>query len=212
MRFSTKFSTFASWLRSANKNSAYTRRIERLHTLAPNLSLSKLGKLKVSSLDLSKKSWNSLSPEQIYNRKLSLEAKRLIKQGYSLTNASKEVGLRKSDLLRHLGQTVKRNGKRWAVNSYDTISRGMTIYENGTQQNIIITNSKDAEIIGKYHNAVKQYLRTGDTSFLKPFKKIKIKDEDGVKHSLETNPEKLRDIDEAQEDSEYFEVYDNEQN
>lgn len=209
MRFSTKFSTFSSWLKNANKT-AYTRRIERLHALAPKLSLSKLGRLKVSSLDLSKKGWKSLNPEQIYDRRLALDIKRLMKKGYSFTGATNEVGLGRSDAIKHLGKTIKRSGSRWAVNSYDTIQRGMIIYENGVQKGIVVTNSKDAELIGKYHNAVKQYLKTGDKSFLKSFKKLTIKDANGVKHKFETDPEKIREIEEAKEDSELFEVYDDE--
>lgn len=207
MIFSSKFDSFVSWYRHANKISNYTKRIIRLHKLAPKLSLNELRVARLSHFDLSKKKWFLLTPSQKSTRILALEIKRRMKEGKSLTFASKEIGLSKIETLRYLGRAVTKKVGRWFPNTRDRIERAMKIYEKGQIKTIIVTNSDDAEYIGEYYNAVKNYLYTGDVSYLKPFKRRAIYDDKGIKHKLETRPDKIREIEEAKEDSEFFEVY-----
>jgi len=95
----------------------------------------------------------------------------------------------------------------WIAKKFDRIYRVLKINENGKEMSIETSNSKTASIIGKYHNAVKQFLNTGDSKTLKQFKKIKIKDSNGNIHTLETNLQKLVEINEKIEEPEFYEVY-----
>jgi len=110
-------------------------------------------------------------------------------------------------VIRHTNGFKKVNG-RWIAKKYDHASRSMLISENGKLQSVQISDSRHAKTIGRYHNAVKYYLDTGDQTKLKKFSKRKIKDSDGNIHSFETNPKIVLEINEKIEEIEFFEVYD----
>jgi len=209
-RFSSKFPTFPAWLHAKRRLSNYSSRIIKLHKLFPNEPLSSLIKTSIKLLDLSRKPWIKLLSEERSNRILAFEVLRKMKRGESLTRASQEVGLSRQELLSYLRSALKNSSGRWYPKKIDYIERAMQIYEKGEVRTIIVTNSRDASIIGEYFTTVRKYLESGDYSVLKKFKKIIIIDAYGKKHRLETRPDKIRDIEEAKEDSEYFEIYSNE--
>ncbi|MDP2926263.1 MAG: hypothetical protein Q8N99_07840 [Nanoarchaeota archaeon] len=209
-RFSSKYPAFSSWLHSKRRISSYSERVIKLHKIFPNEPLVSLIKTSIKILDLSRRPWEILLPEEKSNRILALEVLRRMKKGESLTRASKDVGLTKYDILTYLRNALSKSSRGWYPKQIDHIERAMQIYEKGEIRTIIVTNSRDASIIGEYFATVKKYLESGDPSVLKKFKKIVILDAYGKKHKLETNPDKIRDIEEAKEDSEFFEVYSDE--
>ena len=158
---------------------------------------------------LSRIKWANLTSTQKSQRKLSLEVLRLMRKGNSFSSATKEIGLSPYLSKKNLGRYLKKGVGRYFSAKLDSIQRAMQIYENGKIKSIIVRNSKDASKIGEYFNEVRKTLR-GDSSGLKRFKKIVIKDSERKKHKLETKPEKIFDIEETKEDSEFFEVYDDE--
>ena len=83
----------------------------------------------------------------------------------------------------------------------------MKINENRKEISIQINDSRTASLIGRYQNAVKQFLNTGNKKVLRRFRKKKIKDIDGNAHSFETNPESLIEINQRIEEPEFYEVY-----
>jgi len=83
----------------------------------------------------------------------------------------------------------------------------MKINENGREVSIEINDSRTASLIGRYHNAVKQFLNTGNRKKLRKFKNKKIKDAQGKLHLLETNPKSLIQINERIEEPEFYQVY-----
>ena len=87
----------------------------------------------------------------------------------------------------HHTNGFKKVNNRWIAKKYDHASRSMLISENGKLQSVQVSDSRHAKTIGRYHNAVKFYLNTGDYTKLK-------------KLVLEIN-EKIEEI-------EFFEVYD----
>ena len=82
----------------------------------------------------------------------------------------------------------------------------MSIYENGKQSWIEVSDSRTASRIGKYNSAVNEFLRNDDIKVLKPFKKP-FKDINGKLHHFETDPDKLYEIAEQQEEPEFWEIY-----
>lgn len=159
--------------------------------------------------NFSRVKWKNLTSKQKYQRNLSLEVIRSMRKGISFSSSTKDAGLSSYLSKKHLGRNVSKKGGRYFASKSDSIQRAMQIYENGRIKSIVVRNSKDASLIGEYHNEVRKTLR-GDSSGLKRFKKIVITDAEGKKHKLETRPEKIFEIEDRKEDSEFFEVYDDE--
>jgi len=210
MEFSKKYPTFSKWLKRADKNSAYTRRIAKLHKLEPDLTLNEISKSRISDFDLSRKRWSRLTPQEKTRRNLSLEVLRRIRHGDSLAVSCEEAGISEKEAIKYLRSYLYKKKGRWIPKKHDSIERAMQIYENGEIRAIVIRGSKNSAVIGEYYNAVKNYLVSGDPSFLKPFKRKIIIDAYGNKHKLETDPDKIRDIEESKEEAEFFEVYSDE--
>jgi hypothetical protein len=210
MAFSEKYSSFSKWLKKANKNSTYTQRIVKLHKLEPDLNLHDLSKARISDFDLSRKRWSRLTPQEKTKRNLSLEVLRRIRHGDSLADSCKETGISEKEAVKYLRSCIYKKKARWLPKKYDSIERALQIYENGEIRTIVIKGSKNSAVVGEYYNAVKNYLVSGDSGYLKPFKKKIIIDAYGKKHKLETDPDKIRDIEESKEEAEFFEVYSDE--
>ena len=155
-----------------------------------------------------KKHWNELTSKQKSLRTKSLAVltqSRRTKKLPSTTARNNHISL--NTVIHHTNGFKKVNG-RWTAKKYDHTSRSMIISENGKMHSITISDSRHAKTIGRYHNAVKFYLDTGDKTKLKKFSKRKIKDSDGIIHTFETNPKKVEEINEKIEEIEFFEVYD----
>ena len=214
-RFSKTFSTYGAWRLQA-PNTPYTRKMDRLHALHPQGTLPQLrgharkgekglGKLKRSPP--SKIKWSLLKPKEALTRERSLEAIRLMRnKGYSLTKASKVAGTTPETVRKHTG-AIKKVGSYYVPKKYDTVSREMRINSRGKEIWINVKDSRHASTIGKYHNAVKQYLSTGNESYLKPFRNKRIRDSEGNYHTLETNPHSLHEIQERRAHEEFFMIY-----
>jgi hypothetical protein len=214
MIFSDKYSTYQDWINNFKGSESYKSRITREHSKYPDASLSQLrghpkekqklvSKLKVKPVY--KRSWYDLSKRELRLREQSLDVLSKVRNGKSLYEASKEIGIEPKAVVKNTNAFKKVNGK-WIAKSQDRISRVMGIYENGKQEWIEIKDSRTASRIGKYNSAVKEFLRTGNKDILKPFKKP-FKDAKGKLHYFETNPEKLYEIAESQEEPEFYEIY-----
>jgi len=157
---------------------------------------------------LFKKSWKDLTPRQRATREKALAV--LVqsrKTGKPPTKIARQVGIPFRIVQTHTNAFKKVDGK-WIPKKFDKIPRSMLISENGKLRSITVSDSRHAKTIGRYHNAVKQYLNSGDVSKLKKFAKRKIRDSDGKLHSFETDPVLVQEINERIEEIEFFEVYD----
>ncbi len=213
-RFSPDFNTYEDWLKSQDVTKPYLQRIIRGHSRFPNASLSQLrghaskGRKSVSELKerpIYSRSWTSLNKLELASRGKSLEALSRVKEGKSLTRASKDLHTSLKTALGYTNAFQKVKG-RWIPKEYDRISRIMSIYENGKQNWIEIRDSRTASKIGKYNNAVKQFLATGNADIINELKKP-IRDAQGHLHHFEIDSNKLIEIAEAQEEPEFFEIY-----
>lgn len=166
---------------------------------------SKKGKKKIP---IHKKSWRHLEPEEKEIRVKSLEVlseSRTTKK--SLTKIAKQKGISLKTVL-HNTNAFKKVNRRWIAKRSDKISRSMTINEKGKKISIEINDSRHASIIGRYHNAVKEFLNTGNRKKLSEFSKIKIRDNNKKFHSFETRSKKIIQIEERIEEPEFVDVYD----
>lgn len=214
MTFSPGYKTYEYWLSNFKGSESYKSRIARLHSKYPGASLSQLrghpkGKENIVSIlrpaPAYKRSWSAITKRELRFREKSLDVLRKVRNGQPLTKASKELHIRPETVIKNTGAFKKVKGK-WTAKSQDRISRVMSIYENGKQSWIEIRDSRTASRIGKYNSAVNEFLRTSDIKVLKPFKKP-FKDAQGKLHHFETDPDKLYEIAEQQEEPEFYEIY-----
>jgi hypothetical protein len=212
--FSTDFSVYDDWLKAHPERTPYNLRVVRTHERFPSASLTQLrghaskGKRPVSKLIKSpiyKRSWSSLNERELRSREKSLEVLRKVKRGQSLTRASREFHTSAKTVLRNTNAFKKLNGK-WIPKRHDRISRTMSIYEDGKQEWIEVRDSRMASRISKYNSAVKEFLETGNAKVLRPFRKP-FRDAQGKTHRFETDPDKLYEIAEQQEEPEFWEIY-----
>jgi len=212
--FSIDYKTFEDWLNNFTGSKSYKDRIVRLHSKYPNASLSQLrGHPKARERVVSqlkekpvyKRSWSELTRRERILREKSLDVLRKVRNGQSLSKASKELHIKPETVIKNTNAFIKSKGK-WIAKSQDKISRVMGIYENGQQKWIEIKDSRIASRIGKYNSAVNQFLRTGNEDILKQFIKP-FKDSKGNLHFFETDPDKLNEIAEREEEPEFYEIY-----
>ena len=214
-KFSKTHPTYAEWAGQA-RPTAYTRTIKRLHTLYPEASLSQLrrhpthrerGISVLRERPSYARSWTGLTPREQDLRTRSLKVVSYMRRkGYSLTRASKELGIAPETVRRHTN-AVRYKGYRYRPKAYDRIDRRMAINEGGRERWITVKDSRHATLIGRYHSAVRQFLDTGDASHLKPFKGKRVRDIDGNWHTLETDPAMLYEIEEQREEEEFYSIY-----
>lgn len=207
-RFSDQFPTFFDWKNQAS-NTLYAKRIEKLHYRYPSAILPQLiGKAKLprSKLPLHNVDPRGLTPRELALRNQALHVLNRIRRGQTLDELD-SYSIIRNNLSKHLGDTIKIKDDSIKAKKSDRIPRWMLIDGDGKEFPIVVRNSKDASIVGKYFNAKRHFLETGDTSELKKFSKIKIKDVDGNIHRLETRAEKIYDIEDRKEEPEAFEIY-----
>jgi len=157
--------------------------------------------------NFSKVSWRKLKPRDRSIRILSLKVLDLMRDKLSLTKASIEVGLERETVKQHNRSAIYKRKGKWRAKKFDRIQRGMNIYENGKIKSIVITNSKYASLIGSYYNDVKKALETNDEKILRKYKRRVVRDSKNRKHKLETRLEKIREIEEAKEEPEFYQIY-----
>jgi hypothetical protein len=102
----------------------------------------------------------------------SLEALHLMRaRGFSLAQAATESGTTPRTMQRHVGRALKRRTDgRYAATKWDRIPRTMRfLTENGLTE-LILRDSRTASEVARHMAAVDRFLKTGDTSALKPFR------------------------------------------
>jgi hypothetical protein len=167
-------------------------------------SNNKKGKKKIP---IHKKSWIRLTARQKLFRERSLEILSIAKKSkQSLSTIAKNNHVSVRTVIQNTNAFKKINNK-WIPKKFDRISRVIKINENGKEKSIEINDSRIASSIGSYHNAVKQFLSTGDKKSLSEFRNKRIKDAHDKLHKFETNLKKIIDINEKIEEPEFYEIY-----
>jgi len=206
--FSTEYRTFNQWLNAATRTSKYAKQIIRDHERFPNLSLIELTHLTNANKDMSGIAWGNLSSEAKRDRNLAFEVLRSMRKGEKFKNAVDIIGIKRETAIKQLGKYLTKSRGYWRVTKSDSIQASMPFYDRDQGYISIVTkNSQDRSKIGKYHSAVRKALESGNDSGLRKFRDIVIVDTDGNLHYFETDLDSLYDIDEAQEEPEFFEIY-----
>ena len=159
-------------------------------------------------ISLYKRPWRKLSSRQksVRTRSLSVLSELRKSKSKSVQDVARNNGIRVSTVMNNTNGFKKVNG-RLIVKKWDVVPRVMLINENGKEKSVEVKNSRTAGVIGRYHNAVKHFLNTGDRTKLKQFRNKKIKDSSGKIHRLETDTERIIKINQRIEEPEFYEVY-----
>lgn len=206
--FSDNFRTYGEWLKAQPRDTRYAKDLIRKHERFPNMSLKDLRDLRLKDHTLRDHAWETLTSQQKRDRNLSLKILRYMKKGDSLTKATERIGINKNFAVKHLGKALYKSNGKWRINATDTIETEMLIYDKNVGQIAITTaNSRDRRLIGKYFATVQKALKEGNDAPLKRFDSVKIIDANGKEHYLETDLERLYEIQEAQEEPEFLQIY-----
>jgi len=164
--------------------------------------------MKRKTVPLHKRPWKKLSPRQKMLREKSLTVLSELRntKTKTLPQAASDNDITVKNVIKHTNGFKKVNGK-FVVKRWDRISRPMRINTDGKDQSVEIRDSRTASVVGRYHNAVKQFLNTGDKNNLIKFRNKKVKDSNGKIHRLETDPAKILFINERIEEPEFYELY-----
>jgi hypothetical protein len=133
-------------------------------------------------------------------------AVREMNQGRSLSAAARSVRLPSTELKRVLKKLglLKRKRKRWIFN--DDRPRRIQVVTEGRTRNVLVRGYEQAGFLGEYHHAVREFLRTNNLRFLKPFKDRTVQAMNGREYFLETDPNALYRI-AAMDSPQFHEIY-----
>ena len=152
--------------------------------------------------------WKKLSPRQKLLREKSLTVLSELRNTKSKTisQAANDNNITIKNVIKHTNGFKNVNGKP-VVKRWDRIKRMMRVNTDGQEKSVEVKDSRTASVVGRYHNAVKQFLNTGDKSKLSKFRNKKVKDSKGKLHRLETRPDEIIRINQRIEEPEFYEVY-----
>jgi len=116
-----------------------------------------------------------------------------VKRGATFAGACRELG-RDPRTVQRLAKPAlrKRRNGRWAVKGTERLLRVLQKLTPEGRQQIGVTDSRQASILGDYWNAVNRYRDTGDASAIKQFEGTHVIDADGKRVPLLTD---LRELD-----------------
>jgi hypothetical protein len=98
----------------------------------------------------------------------------------SLRDASNEFGLTPQTVLRWGGSALRKRAKgEYAAKSSDELLRVLVIPTSKGLQEVAVADSRQASDLGKYWDAVQDYLETGDSSALRKLRRKRIIGADG---------------------------------
>ncbi|NPE29448.1 hypothetical protein HNV12_16110 [Methanococcoides sp. SA1] len=207
-QFSNDYRNYGDWLKAQPRTSEYAKRVIRFHERFPTLSLNELRNTRLKDHNLSTTSWKILKAQQKRDRNLSLQILRLMRKGVSFSKAIEKTGANKKNTISNLGKYLYKSKGKWKVTASDKIESDMAFNDRDKGLiSIVTTRSKDRSLIAEYFNAVNKALKSGNPKFLKKFENATVIDAEGKEHSFVTDLERLYEIQDAQEEPEFFELY-----
>jgi hypothetical protein len=106
----------------------------------------------------------------------------------SLKVATKVEGIRPSTVLRYAGSALRMSKGDYTAKALDRIPRSLRVVGPKGMQATTMQSSRSASQIGRYMNAVKAFVRTGNQADLKKFKGKQVP---GTKNKFVVSPSKL---------------------
>jgi hypothetical protein len=113
--------------------------------------------------------------------------------GLPVSKSGRVFGVSLDAIKKYSGDAIERRGGKWVVGDSDRLTRRMVVLTPEGPSLEIIRSSRDASLLGRYYNALKEYARTGDRSALQEFagRSVTVR---GQKVELITDPETLNNL------------------
>ena len=127
----------------------------------------------------------------VWNRVTHVVSK-MRKDGASLHYAAHEVGIDPRTVIRRGGSALRKeeNGQYSAKRS-DRLLRVLVVMSDEGLREVGVRDSRQATLVAEHSNAVHKYLETGDSSELRKFDRVRIRDATGAEVRLLTNLDDL---------------------
>ena len=105
-----------------------------------------------------------------------------MRQGATLTRASREVGVNRRTVERHAGSALQRGPSgRYVARSTDRLARDVRLPAADGLHDVTVRDSKQARLVGEYWNAVHAHSARGDSSGLRRFEGMDVIAADGTR-------------------------------
>ena len=132
--------------------------------------------------------------QETWNRVVHVIAK-MRSEKMSLTKASREFGLSPKTVQARAGSALRKTkAGRYVARPSDKLLRVLVIPGPQGLTEIAVKGSEVASKIAEYSDVVQRYLRTGDATRLKKFKRLKLVDEKGKRIKLVTDLAELQKL------------------
>jgi hypothetical protein len=132
--------------------------------------------------------------QETWNRVVHVISK-MRSEGTSLTKAAREFGLDPRIVKTRAGSALRKTKSgRYVSRRSDKLLRVLVIPGPQGQREVVVKDSVVASKIAEYSDAVQKYLRTGDSSGLKKFRRLKLLDEKGKRIKLLTDLSELQKL------------------
>ncbi len=205
--FARGYPTYADWIaeRTESKN---VRWIRRKHFFFPSLTRRQLEEVPYSELTVTRKRWGDLNPEEKRGRVLAVQVLRRLRAGDEFQHALDEFGMTLDEAVFHLSPDYLWFDQTWCCKPSDSLEVEMRFYARDEGLISVVTKDRrDRSLNGTYMAAVNRALESGETTPLAGFVGKKILDAYGRAHYFETDPDRLYELAEMQEEQEFFEIY-----
>ncbi len=125
-------------------------------------------------------------------------ALKLMRRGRSLRGAASHYHVSQERLRAYVKEQTeaRHEGRKWTIT--DKRSRRFPFYSDGRVVTPTMSLDETSQA-GRYMQAVKQFLRTGDPDFLAPFKGKDVRDVDGKSYPFELDENTLYELDHRDE-------------
>jgi hypothetical protein len=129
-----------------------------------------------------------------FDRRLE-EGFKALRNGQTLAQSAKSVHVSPERLRRYIAETgiAHRQGRRWIIGP-DTRPRIMRMFSDG-EVIVVTVDPLEASIVGKYLDAVGDFLNSNNPGFLRIFVDESVTDINGKTHPFETDPNVLYRLD-----------------
>jgi hypothetical protein len=138
----------------------------------------------------------ALTPEQADQQRRIFRALRRMREGASLSKATREEGLKPKTFIRYVRPALRRNGpgKPWKAIPEDKLKSVMNVFTEFGPSPEIIPNSRERKLLGRYNRALRMF-RAGEDGAEAELLKFRGKKIAG--HTLITDSKVLNQLEEA---------------
>src|SRR6478672_5085988 len=115
-----------------------------------------------------------------------------MRQGASLTQAAKAVGIRPDTVRRYAGAALTQDQRgRWQAKPVDRLVRRVRFLDSRGQTTVEPANSREASKLSAYWQAVDHFAATGDDRPLRRFRRMRLRTREKTSLSFVTDPVEL---------------------